>query len=299
MNLGSPVDDREVATIASAAYGLDVRAVTPLTGGLNNPAFRVQGTEGVNVVLTLITKRADRAESIARLQHHLANSGCPVPRPVLSVRGSYATPHRLGAVVVADYVAGTVPEDVPIERLAEIGSLLAKLHRTREPPDMPPFERFLDQIEGWPLSEIPEAAWVWVETKRAQLKSLRSMDLPAGLTHRDLFPSNIVLRTADVVLLDWEGSADDLLVLDIGIAILGIAGVSGALPPERVDTLLRGYQSVRRLTPVERLALPLAIAAAATRICLRRWSGGVDEPIPGEPPRGIAELADAVLRESG
>lgn len=95
---------------------------------------------------------------------------------------------------------------------------------------------------------------------------------PYGLVHGDCFPDNLVITDrGDLALLDWETATRDLLILDLGMAIVGLCRTDGQLRPDCADSLLDGYETVRRLTDDERRQLPNAVRYTSIVIAYHRY----------------------------
>lgn len=103
-----------------------------------------------------------------------------------------------------------------------------------------------------------------------------------GIIHGDLFRDNVLWDGDRVAaILDFEQASSGSLVYDLAVCINDWCWTTGP----RLDlaqALVRGYQSVRPLSDVDRAALPIEIRAAAARFTLTRitdvYLANVDNP---------------------
>jgi homoserine kinase type II len=108
-----------------------------------------------------------------------------------------------------------------------------------------------------------------------ELKSLHASwpsTLPTGVIHADLFPDNVFFLGDSLSgLIDFYFACIDALAYDVAICLNAWCfEQDGAFNLTKGRALLEGYDSVRRLTPEERHAMPVLARGAATRFLLTR-----------------------------
>src|SRR5262249_35107760 len=112
----------------------------------------------------------------------------------------------------------------------------------------------------------------WLRACLLEAEPLWRLDGPVGLTHGDYFADNLVVGDGGRLgVLGWGHAGRDLLVLDVGMAIVGLCRDGTELQPERVAPLLAGYGEARRLSAAERAALWPATVHAAAVIAYTRY----------------------------
>ena len=128
-------------------------------------------------------------------------------------------------------------------------------------------QRFRSRAE-----EIAPGLGATIEQELDHLEANWPADLPQGIIHADLFPDNVFFLGDKLSgLIDFYFACNDALAYDIAIALNAWCfETDHSFNVTKGQALLKGYQSVRALTPAEREALPLLARGAALRFLLTR-----------------------------
>jgi len=125
-------------------------------------------------------------------------------------------------------------------------------------------------------------------------------DLPKALIHTDIFVDNVILSPSQgPIIMDFEEATNYYRVFDLGMAFVGTCYPEGTLNSPAQQALLRGYESVVRLTQAEAKALvPATIYAAAAMASWRFWQFNIVQPGAGkqEHYRALQKIADDLLK---
>ncbi|MFF4402279.1 phosphotransferase [Streptomyces sp. NPDC001480] len=267
------MSEADVARVL-ADYGLPVRRVWPLTGGMENTHVRVESPGG-DVVLTVLRKKTrEEAEHYARFLRDLAGTGAPVPRLRARHDGGWVSAHKGRPVIVCDHVPGRSLERLTPDLVYEAGVILGGIHRGAAGIDSPlPPSLRLTAGEAQAMAALPEGPFAeWATSTHRAVWQVLDRPGPRVPVHADLFPDNIIVRPDNgLVFIDWEDGSLDLPYLDIGMAVLGLCGGS-VFSVRDAGRLLRGYQegsgSDLDLEAVRDAALHAAVLTALRRY---RW----------------------------
>ena len=258
--------------------------------GVENSNFSLRTTGG-DFILTLYEKRVDPTELpwFLGLMEHLAGQGITCPLPVRGLDGA-ALRHLAGRpACITTFLPGVWPRRVRPEHCGPLGEALARLHlagqgyAAERPNTLGP--------AGWPplLAHcLPGADAVQPGLANALDSALSTIldtwptNLPRGQIHADLFPDNVFFLDGKLSgLIDFYFAATDLLAYDVAICLN-----AWCFEPDfqfnvtKARALLRGYASVRPLTPAEQDSLPVLCQGAALRFLLTRLYDWVNTP-PG------------------
>jgi len=256
----------------AAQYGLTARSLTHLSEGVENSNYRVECVEGVYVFTVLENRDLGSARAYADYLADLILARLPLPTLVPRIAGDYVS-DRLGKpVVVTEFAPGERPDKCPDTEMVRLGTVLARIHATACPKATPePVVRFGEREHRLIESFEDRAFAKWLI--RCLEKSRRVLTAPAevGLTHGDIFPDNLVVSdSGSVTVLDWENSAEDILVLDLGMALVGTATVNSEYSPDRAHHLLAGYRA-NPLREVEGWNIRDAVVYAAAFTAFHRY----------------------------
>jgi homoserine kinase type II len=100
----------------------------------------------------------------------------------------------------------------------------------------------------------------------------RPNDLPQGVIHADLFPDNVFfLGDALSGVIDFYFACNDALIYDVAVALNAWCfETDHSFNITKGHALLKGYESVRPISPREREVLPLLARGSALRFLLTR-----------------------------
>jgi homoserine kinase type II len=254
-------------------YGLGDCTITKLAGGAANSSFRVDALSGVFTLTVLDNHDQASAERLARLTHALYAAGVPTTDVVPASDGDLVTSWGQRPAIIKQWIEGTAHQRLPGEFLSAAGRILAQLH-SADPsfPDLPVRTRRLSPeyeaaIGGFEDREFGE----WLSHRLGGVRGLRSRHGDV-LTHGDLYPDNLIVRPdGGLAVIDWETASLDDPLLDLGMALVGLADVGAELDGERVRSVLDGYGSVRPLDSGDMGLLPAMAEHAALIIAFHRY----------------------------
>lgn len=284
--------------------GFDLGRVVAFEGissGIENSNFfvttqRADGTES-QYVLTLFERLAfSQLPFYLNLMHHLAARGIPCPDPVPDRAGRILG--RLGGkpATLVTRLAGASMEQPTAAACRELGTLLARMHLASQ--DYAGLQPNLRGLDWWkttapkvrPHLDAEQAAMLDDELKvqKAFAGGAESARLPRSAVHADLFRDNVLwsetgARPRIGGVIDFYFAGRDSWLFDLAVTANDwcVSEPDGHYDDERLDALLRSYQTVRPLTEVERRAWPTMQRAAALRFWLSRLHD-LHQPRPAE-----------------
>lgn len=264
-----------------AAYDLPpiVRAEGILEG-TENTNYRIHTAQD-RYILTLYEGRVAAGDLpyFISLMQHLAAQGISCPQPLAQHDGTVLASLCGRPAVVTTFLNGQAQDSWSSAQVRSIGQALAQLHQAGQSF---PLERSNALgLQGW--RDLAEGCGTRADTLEPGLYRLIADEigylgshwpegLPRGLIHADLFPDNVFFSADEVSgLIDFYFACNDALAYDIAICLNAWCfPTHQQLDATLAAALLGGYESVRPLTPAERVALPLLCRAGALRFLLTR-----------------------------
>ena len=264
------------------ALSLDApRSVRGITSGIENTNYFVD-TDGDSYVLTLFERlTSDQLPFYLHFMKHLAARGMPVPDPVADAHGAILHSLRERPAVVVNHLPGASEAEPTAVHCSSVGEFLARLHLVGS--DYPRQQANPRGLQWW-NEVVPVLGRCASADQRALLTSELVFQnqvalcsgyaqLPRGPVHADLFRDNVLFEGGQLSgVLDFYFAGCDAFLFDIAVSLNDwcVDGVDGCDDVVRTAALLGAYQSVRELTPSERMLLPAMRRAAAFRFWLSR-----------------------------
>ena len=305
MAVYTEVSDEELEAFIDS---YDIGALLSYKGiaeGVENSNFLIH-TETGSYILTLYEKRVNPNDLpfFLGLMEHLSERGLNCPTPVKN-RDGKSLGHLAGRpAAIVTFLEGMWVRRPNVDHCEQLGVALAQMHLAGEG-----FALTRDNalsVSGWrPLfamcadraDNVEKGLKAEIENELEQFETNWPSNLPKGVIHADLFPDNVFfLRKNLSGLIDFYFACNDLLSYDIAICIN-----AWCFEPDdmfnvtKTRALLKGYQSVRKLTKDEYDVLPLLCRGAALRFLLTRLYDWLTVPdgalvTPKDPSEYIKKL---------
>ncbi len=275
--------------------------------GVENSNFSLRTGTG-DYILTLYEKRVEAAELpwFLGLMRHLSTRGVTCPQPVPGRDGEALRTLAGRPAAITSFLPGVWPRRVRPEHCRPLGEALARLHRAGsdyapERPNRLGPDAWMPLLDSCRPSGDRVQPGLVAELDRALAHILPAWPdrLPRGQIHADLFPDNVFFLQGQQPdgaglrvlsgLIDFYFACTDLLAYDLGVCLNAWCFEPGPRRPDleclnldfnatKARLILDGYESVRRLEPGERQALPVLAQGAAIRFLLTRLFDWVNTP---------------------
>lgn len=280
MAVFTPVSDGEAAGFLDGYDLGGLVALTPIAEGVENTNYRLETDRGL-FVLTLFEGRTEASALpfCLGLTDHLAAAGLPAARPMADEDGGWIGRLNARPAAIVEWRSGVWLRDPDTLALKQAGALLARMHLAaadypgrRDNPVGPLAWRDLANRIAEGASGAAARLLDRVEAEWAALGDPFNEDLPRGAIHADYFPDNLLFdHGAPSGVIDFYFACTAPWTYDLAIALSAWGfHADGRARPDALRAFQQGYESVRRLTPLERSALPRLGRAAALRFTLTR-----------------------------
>ena len=286
----------------------DIGQATSFKGiaeGVENSNYLLNTNRG-SFILTLYEKRVnpDDLPFFIGLMEHLSANGFSCPTPIKRNDGKTLSELAGRPAAIISFLEGMSVRRPKTQHCAELGKALAELHNVaanfhqKRPNSLslsswaPLFAMSRDRID----TVLPGVAEE-IDAELLFLSQNWPSTLPTGVIHADLFPDNVFFINDRVSgLIDFYFACTDALAYDLAICLN-----AWCFEPDhqfnvtKARALLKGYQSIRTLTPQEYRALPLLARGSALRFFLTRLYDYLDVPegalvTPKDPSEYLAKL---------
>jgi homoserine kinase type II len=280
-------DDELRAFVADYDLG-DVLSFQGIAEGVENSNFAVRTSHG-SYILTLYEKRvaAHDLPFFLNLMDHLAGRGVSCPTPLKTRAGDSLRRLKGRPAAMVTFLEGLWPRRIAVSHCLQLGEALARLHQAGA--DFPMTRANALSVAGWgsllettraEADQIKPGLAAALDTEYLELAALWPRGLPTGVIHADLFPDNVFFLGDRLSgLIDFYFACTDALSYDLAVCLNAWCfEADRSLNVTKARALFQGYESVRKLAPAERAALPLLARGSALRFLLTRLYDWLNHP---------------------
>lgn len=212
---------------------------------------------------SVASERFPRLAALARLTAWLDEEGMPVSAPVVALDGRVQVEVDDVSLSVQREVVGDLLDTAVLDQVREAGAVLARLHDVlatypdadRLPGLVPPAAPLEDKVTEWLDTAPDHVPGRARDVLRRMAVNAASDSLPTQLVHGDFRSANVLCIGSEVAaVIDFEEARLDHRIVELArsAVLLGTRFHDwGPVSSQVRAALLDGYQSVRRLTPVE------------------------------------------------
>ena len=247
----------DASAVIEATDMSELLSIGKLAGGWANSNYILTLKDATKLVLKIWNEQSlEEVEYLLSMTSYLADNGIPTAKPINFSNGELMLIKDGLAWTLLPFVEGQWLESNH-SSLYSLGKIQANLHLLKPPEGLKSnfsmgntlFEKLFsiaDETHGW--SDFLNM----LKTESILLTENIGQDLPKGIIHGDLFSDNVI-GTKDKVksLLDFEEMCYDVLAFDLVMTFVGFGWENGHPVSERWNSLLAGYQSVRKLNEAE------------------------------------------------
>lgn len=256
--------------------------------GVENTNFLLRTTSGT-FILTLYEKRVNKDDLpfFLGLMEHLAARDLSCPLPVHRNDGEILSQLAGRPAAIITFLEGMWLRKPQAKHCRELGVAIANFHLKGQ--DFEIKRRNALEISNWrPLwnlardnaDTVQAGLVVEIDSQLSELEGNWPQDLPSGVIHADLFPDNVFFIGDELSgLIDFYFACNDTFAYDISICINAWCfEADGAFNMTKAMAFFKGYESIRKLEPAEREAMPLLARGSAMRFFLTRLYDWINVP---------------------
>jgi homoserine kinase type II len=271
--------------------------------GVENSNFLLETASG-RFILTVYEKRVARGDLpfFMDVMGALGAAGFPAPAPMPLKAGGVLAEVRGKPAAIVTFLQGVSPRRPTPAQCRAIGAAMAQMHgalatfqgRRANALSLPAWEALIRPRLAFADSLKPGVAAL-AEEALAACAAAWPAGLPSGVIHADLFPDN-ALFLGDTVggVIDFYFACTDALAYDLAVCLNAWCfEADRSFNITKGQSLIAGYQSVRRLSDDERAALPVLARGAALRFFATRLTDWAETPATAlVRPKDPLEYAD-------
>jgi len=259
--------------------------------GIENTNYLLK-TNNKKYILTIFEKRVQKKDLpfFMKLMDKLNQQNINCPKPIKDKNGKYLSLIKNKTACIVTFLDGKDKQNLSNKNCYDIGKNIGRLHKAshkiklyrKNSMSINNLESLLKSIKFVPKIIAPNLK----SFLRINLKDIKKewpKNLPKGIIHADLFLDNIFFNKDKFTgFIDFYFSCNDYSMYEIAICINALCfdkkNNKFILNNQKVKSLIKGYQSVKKIYQKEKDALNVLCRGAALRYLLTRIYDYINTP---------------------
>ncbi len=251
--------------------------------GIENTNYLLK-TKKNKYILTIFEKRVKKKDLpfFMKLMDKLNSYNISCPKPLKNKNGKYLTLIKKKTACIVTFVNGQDKKTLNIQNCYKIGKNIAKLHRTskkiklfrKNSMSINSLDPLLKSIKFKSKNISPNLQSVLTQSLN-KIKKDWPKKLPKGIIHGDLFIDNIFFKKNKFAgFIDFYFSCTDYFMYELAICVNALCfdkkNNKYIINNKKIKSLIKGYESVKKISLKEKNSLNILCRGAALRYLLTR-----------------------------
>ncbi len=234
-------------------------------------------------ILTIFEKRVSQKEIpfFMKLMDQLNKSKINCPKPQKNKNGSYLIKMKNKTACIVSFLKGKDKKSLSLKNCNDIGKMIAEMHLSTKKINLSRKNSMGIKYLNPLFNSIKFKSKKFIGTEKflktnfKDIKTKWPKKLPSGIIHGDLFIDNIFFTNNKLSgMIDFYFAASDYFMYEIAICINALCFDRRAskffLNKKKVKNLIKGYESVKKVSIREKKSLNILCRGAAMRYFLTR-----------------------------
>jgi len=234
-------------------------------------------------ILTIFEKRVSKKEIpfFMKLMDQLNTNKINCPKPIKNKNGNYLIKIKNKTACVVSFLDGKDKKSLNPKNCYEIGKMIGQMHLFTKKINL--YRKNSMGIKNLNplLNSIKFKSKKFINLERFLKNSFKDIKkkwpkkLPKGIIHGDLFIDNIFFKNNKLSgIIDFYFAANDYFMYEIAICINALCfdkvNSKFQINKLKIKNLIKGYESIKRITSQEKKSLNVLCRGAAMRYFLTR-----------------------------
>ncbi|MBD1135706.1 homoserine kinase [Pelagibacterales bacterium SAG-MED47] len=250
--------------------------------GIENTNYLLR-SKNKKFILTIFEKRVSQNEIpfFMKLMDQLNDSKINCPKPQRNKSGSYLIKIKNKTACIVSFLKGKDKKSLNLKNCYDIGEMVAGMHLSTKKINLSRKNsmgiRYLNPLLN--SIKFKSKRFINIEnflkTNFKDIKMKWPKKLPSGIIHGDLFIDNIFFRKNKISgMIDFYFAANDYFMYEIAICVNALCfdkkKSKFLINNMKVKNLIKGYESIKKLSVKEKNSLNILCRGAAMRYFLTR-----------------------------
>ncbi len=282
MAVYTKINKKEILLINSKFNIEKIISFHGIKKGIENTNYLLKSKNN-KFILTIFEKRVSNNEIpfFMKLMHNLNESKINCPKPLKNKSGKYLFKLKNKTACIVTFLDGKDKQTLNPNNCYQIGRAISKMHSVTKKIDF-------SRINSMGIKKLsPLLNSIKFKSKKISnfekfltnnlnnIKKNWPSKLPNGIIHGDLFIDNIFFKNNKLSgIIDFYFAANDFFMYEIAICINALCfnnrNNKFIINKQKVKSLIKGYESIRKITNKEKKSLNILCKGAAMRYLLTR-----------------------------
>ncbi len=250
--------------------------------GIENTNYLLS-SKNKKFILTIFEKRVSKKEIpfFMKLMDQLNNSKINCPKPLKNKNGNYLIKIKNKIACIVSFLKGRDKKTLNLKNCYDVGKMIARMHLSTNKfklyrknsmciKNLSPLLKSI-KFKSKKFTNIEK----FLKTNFNETKKKWPKKLPNGIIHGDLFIDNIFFKNNKLSgVIDFYFAANDYFMYEIAICVNALCfdkkNSKFFINRKKVKNLIKGYESVKKISILEKKSLNILCKAAAMRYFLTR-----------------------------
>ena len=250
--------------------------------GIENTNYLLK-TKKDKFILTIFEKRVSNKEIpfFMKLMEILNNSNIKCPKPLKSKKGTHLINLKNKKACIVSFINGRDKIKLNLKNCYEVGKVIANIHQITKKIKISRKNSMGIKQLGSLLRSIKFKSKKFSNLQKILTNNLKEIKknwptkLPQGIIHGDLFIDNIFFNKNKLSgVIDFYFAANDIFMYEIAICINALCfdykNSKFKMNKQKIKKLIKGYESVKKISIKEKKSLKILCRGAAMRYLLTR-----------------------------
>ena len=282
MAVYTKIDKKEIDKINSKFNIEKIITYQGIKKGIENTNYLLKSNNN-KFILTIFEKRVSNKEIpfFMKLMDNLSKSKISCPKPLKNKDGGYLIKLKNKTACIVSFLEGKDKLTLNSNNCYQTGKIIAQIHGvTRKMnfsrknsmgiKNLKPLLKSI-KFKSKKFSNLEK----FLKNNLNDVKKKWPTNLPSGIIHADLFVDNIFFKKNQLSgIIDFYFAANDFFMYEIAICINALCfdrrNYKFKINNQKIKSLIKGYESVRKISIKEKKSLNILCRGAAIRYLLTR-----------------------------
>ena len=282
MAVYTKINQKEI-NIINENFNIDkIKSFKGIKQGIENTNYLLKSKKK-KYILTIFEKRVLQKEIpfFMKLMDKLNDSKINCPKPQKNKNGNYLVRIRKKSACIVSFLEGKDKKLLSLKNCHEIGKMIAGMHLSTKKINLSRknsmgikyLNPLLNSIKFKSKKFTNIEKFLKINFKDIKMKWPKK--LPSGIIHGDLFIDNIFFKKDKLSgIIDFYFAANDYFMYEIAICVNALCfdkkKSKFSINKKKVKNLIKGYESIKKISIKEKKSLNILCRGAAMRYILTR-----------------------------